>query len=872
MKKLAKYVICLVLTFLMVLGTVSEVCAAEETEKNTIAVVYDDSGSMMKSGDLVDRWCHAKYALEVFSTMMLEDDVMTVYPMNNTGATFTMKGSDSAEKRKQQVENFEVIYGSSTPYGSVSSAYSKLAAVNDDSTKWLVVITDGSFGGTTYTNVNNNFEEYAANGINVAYLRIYDNADASSTANDRSSKVINQPDKDIYVFEAMKSADTLDCVNEISNLIFKRQALSDYQGVLTSSGNSLTMNIDVPVSQLVVFAQGEDIQVGDIKGPKNVKKNSAIEVETPEVPDNTGNIAKEDMLVADGLGGVVATYSSSDSDPLPAGTYILDISDTSNVEVYCKLAVDVDVKITQNGKSTEGSDNIFIGDYEVEIILRDPITGDEIDSSAKLISDAEYDIKVTNTYTDENGNEQTEEKSFDDGSFTDSLLRGDATIEGKIKLGDSYTTFTEEYTVVEELSNLEIQYSCPDGGINFEELDLKNSGISVKILEDGEVLSKEKAENLEFVIETEKNLEFEVVQGSDPGTFIIYPMYKGSMDETDNGEIPFIMTATLNMDGQQISVQQEGVIDIYVNLVPLDMVITVPQIEGKDKYGYKISDLPYVAKGSSAGDAAVEGDFQYIIAECTIDGRSFTAEEWETVKIDAYFVNSETGEKLEASKFGVKCEKGTGENISKILITPVSHVKNNNFYLFAKDMTLEVLFSYEYLGVNCKDTGRADVRIDTIGLGLVIFWGPILVIIAAVLIFIWSMTYGKCWNKPDPEFVIKRWHFKTGDSPEKVKSGKVYIHSYLSLLPRKPVIWRISSSDGMPAVILQATEGGYQILNPADLLRRNVQKNALPINGTPKTINVTNTTKLSVRTQDTPKEKSDTVLYLHKRKRSKKKK
>ena len=282
--------------------------------------------------------------------------------------------------------------------------------------------------------------------------------------------------------------------------------------------------------------------------------------------------------------------------------------------------------------------------------------------------------------------------------------------------------------------------------------------------------------------------------------------------------------------------------------------------------------IPYIAKGDSVNSAVVENGFQYIVAECTIDGRAFTPEEWDTVKVNAYFVDPETGEKLEDSKFDVKVEKGTGDNVSKILITPVSHVKNVNFYLFAKTLTLEVQYSYDYLGVNCKDSDRANVTIDTIGWRLFVFWGPIIAIILAALLLIWSMTFGKCWNKPDPEFVIKKWHYKTGDAPEKVMSGKVYIHSYLSLLPRRPVEWRISSGNGMPSVILRATPGGYVVLNAADLLKKNVQKNSLPITGTPKTINVTNTTKLMVRTQNTPQQKSDTVLYLHKIKRAKKKK
>jgi len=58
--------------------------AASQAPSRTINVVYDDSGSMIKTGgQLVDTWCQAKYAMEVFAAMLGEQDTMNIYVMSD---------------------------------------------------------------------------------------------------------------------------------------------------------------------------------------------------------------------------------------------------------------------------------------------------------------------------------------------------------------------------------------------------------------------------------------------------------------------------------------------------------------------------------------------------------------------------------------------------------------------------------------------------------------------------------------------------------------------------------------------------------------------------------------------------------------------
>ena len=58
--------------------------AAQNDKRKQITVVYDDSGSMVKDdkGVFTDRWCQAKYAMEVMAAMMNSEDTLSIFPMS----------------------------------------------------------------------------------------------------------------------------------------------------------------------------------------------------------------------------------------------------------------------------------------------------------------------------------------------------------------------------------------------------------------------------------------------------------------------------------------------------------------------------------------------------------------------------------------------------------------------------------------------------------------------------------------------------------------------------------------------------------------------------------------------------------------------
>lgn len=74
------FLLCISLT-LCFESMVLQVNAAEKQGGRIINVVYDDSGSMVKTDDgkTIPRWSQAKYSLEVFTAMLNENDKMNIW-------------------------------------------------------------------------------------------------------------------------------------------------------------------------------------------------------------------------------------------------------------------------------------------------------------------------------------------------------------------------------------------------------------------------------------------------------------------------------------------------------------------------------------------------------------------------------------------------------------------------------------------------------------------------------------------------------------------------------------------------------------------------------------------------------------------------
>ena len=218
--------------------------------KRVINVVYDDSGSMINTkGKNVDTWCEAKYAMEVFSAMLGENDKMNIFCMsdyeNGTGAKpkLSLKGSDGTSVNVSKVHNM-VTKAGNTPFNAVKAAYNNLKKSSGDE-KWLVVLTDGEFQGVN--DINSYFSSKASN-INVMFLGIGADADGIK-ANEKNN---------IYFEKAKNGSDVLNKITGICTRVFNSNKL------IVDSSNK-TISFDVPMAELTIFAQGANVSINSIK-------------------------------------------------------------------------------------------------------------------------------------------------------------------------------------------------------------------------------------------------------------------------------------------------------------------------------------------------------------------------------------------------------------------------------------------------------------------------------------------------------------------------------------------------------------------------------------------------------------------------------
>lgn len=129
------------------------VYAEEDLPSRDIYVVYDDSGSMYKNyatGENVDTWSKAKYSMEVFASMLGEQDVMKIYYMSDyskdgkaDGPKITIEGGDDPNQNILKIQEQKTA-SKDTPFEAVEEAYDDLEDSSGEE-KWLIVLTDGQF-------------------------------------------------------------------------------------------------------------------------------------------------------------------------------------------------------------------------------------------------------------------------------------------------------------------------------------------------------------------------------------------------------------------------------------------------------------------------------------------------------------------------------------------------------------------------------------------------------------------------------------------------------------------------------------------------------------------------------------------------------
>lgn len=527
MKRWIKLLCAIVMATALALPAIPTALAAGDAEQRIINVVYDNSGSMY--GPTNDRWSQALYAMEVFATMLDSGDEMNLFLMDDYGGSpKTVAGSDP-DRVEALVSEIRSRTSGGTPYETVENAYAQLQSESDTAARWLVVLTDGDFNSAPY-DLQGTMEGYTQSGVNVVYLAL--GSDATPLNSSGS----------FYAYQETDSSAILSSVTAIANQIFQQQILPANH--ITTTGNTMTLDIDIPVSKLMVFAQGEGISIDSLSlngSAVNPTGKNAVEVTAGDTASDEGG-----ALLASGLCGLVQTYAAS-GDPYAKGTYELTVSDTSNVQVYYVAGAEIDCcLVDENGVIVTSEETHYAGTYGIQWAFLDPLTGETLNSD--LLDGAEFSGNLT----------QDSGVTPIDPSVTAVVLEeGNVKLEATAELPGHVTVQrVREYVVFPNAIQLDLSAQAPGGGYKLSALGPAADPITVTVTnrETGERLSQEEWEAIgtaNFQVKGDNpGVNWLVTMGSEVSTWEIRPDYITDMSDTASGTINLTVTAEYEIDNQ----------------------------------------------------------------------------------------------------------------------------------------------------------------------------------------------------------------------------------------------------------------------------------------------------------------------------------
>ena len=503
-----------------------------------INLVIDDSGSMFQSGSRsLDRWSFAKYSLEVFAALMGVEDTLNVYLMSdfsanspNSAPAVVLRGSEDGQARVDKIRNMQLA-GGGTPYQPVEKAYADIVQ-SPSPDKWLVILTDGKFDGVNAQQLTSDLRSYIQenqaedSGLKVAFLSIGDEA----------QRLQADPGFGLFSEQAATPEALLRQMNGFANLIFERSIAQDA---------GLNWTTDIDMEQVVLFAQGKNVQAGDVQTPDGPKSpSSVVDVKWSDNPPVEYNATQARAVPNKELEGKLITYEG-----LPKGDLTFNVPGAKELAVFYKPRIDFGVILTDpSGQRVTGAAQT--GEYTVDYgfmnedceIIQSPLLGN-VQYSATLLRDGEV---VESAFTpgstialDEGNYVLDVSAQYLDGS------RSGAKVNLSVQRPDIPTTFTAESGsyLVSELA----EFPPIAEGIQLTYV-LKEQG-SAERPPTAEEWASFPAEN--FQATSDSNLEFDVIKLDEPGRLAVVPRApEGDVYAADTGTFDVTVSGTQTLNGK----------------------------------------------------------------------------------------------------------------------------------------------------------------------------------------------------------------------------------------------------------------------------------------------------------------------------------
>ena len=570
-----KRVLSLVLIMVLLLSCllIVPVSAAKAETTRSIAIVFDNSGSMYVKGEKA--WCRATYAMEVFASMLNEGDSLFVHPMHPIevkGQKYTMDSPlvITAPSQAEQIRNIYTAEAWGTPIETIDAAMKGLASAQTKE-KYMIVLTDGQAFyendkelsvADTKRKLAEKFNAGIAQNLNVLYLGI-------------GSKVA-MPEMNSEKYTGEKASDSKDVLSKLTmmcNKIFARDTLPKSH----ISGN--TIDFDISLSKLIVFVQGENVSDVNVVGKNGGTATLAGSAKTQYGSAGAGNYKKSgESSVDTSLQGMLVTYTDCS-----VGSYDISYSGkASNVEVYYEPDADLDFVFTDSEGNLVDPEALYKGDYKVQFGLKDAKTGELI--SSDLLGSPNYEGKYII-----NGEEHAIKSSGQSGEVPVSL-----------DVGDTFTAeLTASYLNGYSITKTAKDFGWPDGELKvsakpagdvrleitggdkvYDLQNLEQSGTyTAKVFYKGNQLTGTELEKVDLKWEPEKS-NAEILKEFKDDHYALSLHYKNPQDplSTKLGKCTVTIYAYYTEDG---SSETSGAAPLtYViedNVIIPELMLSVPQ-------------------------------------------------------------------------------------------------------------------------------------------------------------------------------------------------------------------------------------------------------------------------------------------------------
>ncbi len=545
MKKKSRVLYRISSLLLMLLMVVSVFCTipftasaatVTKSEKNyDIAVVFDNSGSMYQN----QGWCRAKYAMEIFASMLNYDkDKLHIFPMwevTTDGSQPNSGGSYAAievksKKDIDKISNLYTVRPSNTPFAPITEAYNYLKSSSADE-KWLIILTDGAFnqearGQGASIDLQKRVSSLASKEIKVQYLGF--GGATALKANEANN------------FFAKKSSDTSlkDDLIGICNAIFQRSILPSNR----LSGEKL--NLDLSMKNVIVFAQGANAKIVSLKDSSGKEVAVTLDSGQRKYSDIKAK-GYADAPIDTSLAGQVVTFAAC-----PKGEYTLSYSGAEKIQIFYEPDVDIDISFTNSdGQKIEKPEDFVAGEYTVNSKIVDASTGEDVTSHELMGNDVKLSTYVKTSKDSERKEYANGAKiNFEPDDSTEIWVEGEYL--GKYKISskdDKKWDWLNGIEINPDTVDFKIDATVLQSQSWFKTKDHDNwKPIRIAMTLDGQPLTDEQLANTKLTITTSGDLKYrcEPIQGESAYNIYIAQDENGKYIEPETGKYNLNASAT----------------------------------------------------------------------------------------------------------------------------------------------------------------------------------------------------------------------------------------------------------------------------------------------------------------------------------------